>query len=83
MGIDPTPEQQRVVDLAIQSGAFQDSDEVIAAALSLLAEELATVCAPSRTMTPSKAVDNVRELRKGVTLGGLSIKDLINEGRKR
>ncbi|HLJ26894.1 MAG TPA: hypothetical protein VKY85_09315 [Candidatus Angelobacter sp.] len=23
----------------------------------------------------------IRELRKGVTLGGLSIKDLINEGR--
>ena len=24
----------------------------------------------------------IRELRKGVTLGGLSIKDLINEGRR-
>lgn len=29
-----------------------------------------------------RAVDEIREMSKGVTLGGLSIKDLINEGRK-
>jgi prevent-host-death family protein len=28
------------------------------------------------------AVKRMRELRKGVTLGGLKIKDLINEGRR-
>ncbi len=28
-----------------------------------------------------KAVRDIREMRKGVTLGGLKIKDLINEGR--
>ena len=32
--------------------------------------------------TPAEAVADIRELRKGVTLGGLKIKDLINEGRK-
>ena len=36
----------------------------------------------TRTMTPAEAVADIRELRKGVTLGGLRIKDLINEGRK-
>ncbi|MBN9243831.1 MAG: type II toxin-antitoxin system prevent-host-death family antitoxin [Mesorhizobium sp.] len=29
-----------------------------------------------------KAVEEIRKMRKGVTLGGLSIKDMINEGRK-
>ena len=29
-----------------------------------------------------EAIDRIRELRKGNTLGGLKIKDLINEGRK-
>jgi hypothetical protein len=29
-----------------------------------------------------EAVDRMAELRKGVRLGGLKIKDLINEGRK-
>lgn len=28
-----------------------------------------------------KAVEKIREMRKGVKLGGLRIKDLINEGR--
>jgi Arc/MetJ-type ribon-helix-helix transcriptional regulator len=37
------PEQQRVIELAIQSGAFHDSDEVIATALSMLAEDLEDV----------------------------------------
>jgi Arc/MetJ-type ribon-helix-helix transcriptional regulator len=40
MVIDLTPEQQRVIDLAIQSGAFHDSHEVIATALSMLAEDI-------------------------------------------
>ncbi len=33
-------------------------------------------------LTPEQAVDDIRELRKGVSLGGLKIRDLINEGRK-
>ncbi len=33
-------------------------------------------------LTPEQAVDDIRELRKGVTLGGLKIRDLIKEGRK-
>jgi prevent-host-death family protein len=28
-----------------------------------------------------RAAERIREMRKGVTLGGLSIKDLIGEGR--
>ena len=31
---------------------------------------------------PAEAVAHLREARKGVTLGGLKIKDLIAEGRK-
>ena len=29
-----------------------------------------------------KAAEEIREMRKGVTLGGIPIKDLIEEGRK-
>ena len=44
----------------------------------------------ARVVPPSMAFDRdrgrraaarIREMRKGVTLGGLSIKDLVNEGR--
>lgn len=29
-----------------------------------------------------RAAQRIREMRKGVTLGGLAIRDLINEGRR-
>jgi post-segregation antitoxin (ccd killing protein) len=35
-----------------------------------------------RKRTPGEAVAHIRESRKGVTLGGLKIKDLIHEGHK-
>ena len=34
----------------------------------------------SSLYTPEEAGRNIRELRRGVTLGGLRIKDLIHEG---
>lgn len=40
MTIELNPEQQRVIDLAIESGAYRDSDEVIARALSMIAEDI-------------------------------------------
>jgi len=40
MTIELSPEQQRMIDLAIQSGAYRDSDEVVAIALSMLAEDI-------------------------------------------
>lgn len=33
-------------------------------------------------LTPEEAGRHIRESRKGVTLGGLKIKDLIHEGHK-
>lgn len=40
MNIELKPEQQRVIDLAIQSGAYHNPDEVIDRALSMLAEDI-------------------------------------------
>ena len=36
-----------------------------------------------RRRTPAEAIKSIEEFRKTHTLGGLKIKDLINEGRKR
>ena len=63
----------------LRSGRYHSPEEVVTRALETLAEkEPPTVS--TRTMTPAEAVADIRELRKGVTLGGLRIKDLINEG---
>jgi Arc/MetJ-type ribon-helix-helix transcriptional regulator len=40
MNIELKPEQQRMIDLAIQSGAYHNLDEVIDTALSMLAEDI-------------------------------------------
>jgi Arc/MetJ-type ribon-helix-helix transcriptional regulator len=40
MTIDLKPEQQRVIDLAVQSGAYRSPDEVIAQAFEIIREQL-------------------------------------------
>lgn len=35
-----------------------------------------------RSETPAEAVAAIRKLRAGLNLGGISVKELINEGRK-
>jgi len=40
VSIDLTPEQQRVLDLAVRSGAYQNPDEVIDQAFAIIREQL-------------------------------------------
>jgi len=59
----------------------------IQAYVERLVEKASQIAEPSRCPSPRKktvaeAVAHIRESRKGVTLGGLKIRDLINEGRK-
>ena len=65
----------------LRSGRYHSPEEVVTRALETLAEKEPPAL-PTRTMTPAQAVADIRELRKGVTLGGLRIEDLISEGRK-
>ena len=70
---------EQLVTAHLRTGRYHSAEEVVTRALETLAEKEPP---PARTMTPAEAVANIRELRKGITLGGLKIKDLINEGRK-
>jgi Arc/MetJ-type ribon-helix-helix transcriptional regulator len=65
MTIELKPEQQRMVDLAIQSGVYRNSDEVIAKALSMLAEDIEDAAvAEARGDEPRFTLDEVEaELR--------------------
>jgi Arc/MetJ-type ribon-helix-helix transcriptional regulator len=40
MTIDLKPEQKRVIDLAVQSGAYRDPDEVLDQAFEIIREQL-------------------------------------------
>jgi hypothetical protein len=55
-------------------------EEVVERALETIAVQ--PLSAPERKKTPAEAVDDILELRKGVTLAGLKIKNLIHEGHK-
>jgi hypothetical protein len=79
--VDIRPEVQ--AELARQAAAHGSAIETWAASLL---EEAALL--PAGTNRPSfdkerarAAGERIRELRKGVTLGGLTIRELIDEGR--
>jgi len=65
MTIELKPEQQRVIDLAIRSGAFHNTDEVIDSALSMLAEDIEDgMVSESRSQEPRSTLTEVEaELR--------------------
>ncbi len=76
MTVNLTPHAEALLQQLAYAGS---PEEVVERALERMACERPIA---EKRMTPSEAVDRLRELRKGITLGGLSIKELINEGRK-
>ena len=80
MTIELKPEHQRIVEDAVQSGHYRSVDEFLDEAFAAWT---------TRDNQPKfdrekarAAADRIRELRKGVSLRGLTIKDLVNEGRR-
>jgi hypothetical protein len=59
-------------------GAFVDAEDVILRALRSFAPETGPVFDKQRALA---AGARIRELSKGLTLGGLTIRELIDEGR--
>jgi Arc/MetJ-type ribon-helix-helix transcriptional regulator len=75
MTIELTPEQERIIAQALDSGAYRDAKDVIGAALGKLAEDIEERNGRSRR-------SRLWELREGLTLGDVSIRGLIDEGRE-
>ena len=65
MAIEITNEQQRMIDLAIASGAFRSPDDVIGTALAMLFEEIEDgIISEARRDEPRFTLDEVEaELR--------------------
>ena len=72
------PEIELLIHQRLQSGAFMDAEDVILRALQSLAPETEPVLDKQRALA---AGARIRELSKGLTLGGLTIRELIDEGR--
>ena len=65
-----------IVEAALARGLGRSPEEVVERALEKLTEPVPA----ERKKTPAEAAADSLELRTGVTLGGLKIKDLIHEG---
>jgi hypothetical protein len=77
MTVTLTPHAQELLKQLVRDGS---PEQVLERALESLAEKEA----PGRELHRSvaEAVDHIRASRKGITLGGLKIKDLIHGGHK-
>jgi Arc/MetJ-type ribon-helix-helix transcriptional regulator len=79
MSIELKPETEQLVQEEIRNGHFRSIDELIVRGVQALREK--TSAEPSSdNHGAAEAVARLRALRKGVTLGGLGIKNLAHEG---
>lgn len=80
MSINLTPEQQRTIEQAIQSGLVRSVDEFIGSALGALSHRNGAFDKAQAQLAGAR----IRELRKGVRLDlrGMSIRQLAHTGHK-
>jgi hypothetical protein len=81
MMVNLKPETERLVQDELQNGHFRTVDEIIIEGVRARREGKPLF---SRTVrkTPAEAVAHIREMRRGNRLpAGVTIKDLINDGR--
>jgi Arc/MetJ-type ribon-helix-helix transcriptional regulator len=76
------PDHERMVNEELRTGPYRSAGEVIGCALEALREKERGFLRRAEKRDPKRAAARIRERRKGVTLGGLKIKDLVNEGRR-
>jgi Arc/MetJ-type ribon-helix-helix transcriptional regulator len=77
-----TPHAEALLQKQLANGSYRSPEEVVERALETLAKDGEQSRLEPPTKTPAGAVADIREIRKGLTLGGLRIKDLIHEGHK-
>ena len=81
MTIELKPETARLVQEELQNGHFQSIEEIILWGVEARRKGR-SLSQAERRKTPAEAVAHIRELRQGSRLpAGITIKDLINEGR--
>ena len=78
MTITLQPDQERAIEEAIRVGAFRSVDEFIETAIATLPNY--AIAAELPQTPPRKS--RLWELREGLALDELSIKELIEEGRE-
>jgi Arc/MetJ-type ribon-helix-helix transcriptional regulator len=77
-----TTHGEALLQKQLATGSFHSPEEVVEKALETLAESGGVKDQGPSAKSAADAVENIRQNRKGVTLGGIKIKDLIHEGHR-
>ena len=75
------PHGEQLVAHHLRTGRYQSPEEVVTCALENLPGQRDLPQSAEKN-SPAEAVAHIRQSRKGVTLGGLKIKDLIHASHK-
>jgi Arc/MetJ-type ribon-helix-helix transcriptional regulator len=76
MTIQLKPGQEQAINAAIRAGAFRSVDEFMDTAIAILTNS------PAADASAAPRKSRLWELREGLSLGDLTIKELIEEGRE-
>jgi hypothetical protein len=79
-----TPQSEKLLKEQLAARPDATPEEIVERALESFAQQKTETndAGTERKMTPAEAVARMAELRKNQSLGGIKIKDLVNEGRK-
>lgn len=85
MTITLTPEQERIIQAQFATGQFRSVDEVLDKALAPLSQQALTCTVSGDTTKAQAAAEQIRTLRKDVTLDrpkGMSLREYAHLGHK-
>jgi hypothetical protein len=84
MNVTLRPEQELVVSEAISAGLIGDAVEVIDLGIETIRQRLESSAVRARQQEIEEAVERLRKFgeKYSFSLGGLTIKELVNEGRR-
>jgi hypothetical protein len=82
MNIHPRPDQERAIQEAMSAGLIGSEIDILDIGLESLRSRLIRFDGLNSQRTPQEAAKHIRELRQGNSLPtGVTLRDLINEGR--
>jgi hypothetical protein len=84
MNVTLRPEQERVVGEAISAGLIGNAEEVVDLGIETIRQRLESGATRVRRQEIEGAVERLRKFgeKYRFSLGGLPIKELVNEGRR-
>jgi len=74
---------EEIVKAQLAKGRARSAQELVERAVAAYSEVPTILFSLGRSQkSPAKAVEDIREIRKSVEVGGVNVRDLVHEGHK-